>query len=131
MQAALHGNLAVLKRLLPAYDAIMANCEDAEGRKLLHHAVRNKDNLTSGVIECLLERGAAVNAKDENGLTPLDHAALIDQHDEMVGKLRGLGAETGILLRKINYITHVTLFVRAIERRPEYDSHVPMKKRRR
>ncbi|MCY3024279.1 MAG: ankyrin repeat domain-containing protein [Planctomycetota bacterium] len=68
------------------------NAEDAmeRGMTVLHHAVAWGNS--RDVVGFLMDRGAELNAKDDNGWTPLDHA-IERGHRELAALLRSRGAK--------------------------------------
>jgi ankyrin repeat protein len=72
------------------------NLADSLGFTPLHYAART--DYGTEVAEALIAHGAIVNAKDLDGLTPLDHAFAL-QLERMAGFLSGKGGRRGSELR--------------------------------
>jgi ankyrin repeat protein len=88
LDAALDGNEAVIKQLLPRLDA---NVVCHEGRSAAHRAAQNGH---WKLLEVLERGGANLNLADEKGVTPIQLAVFHD-HRQAVIRLKALGANLG------------------------------------
>jgi ankyrin repeat protein len=80
----------ILDLLLSSSKSVDIQTPDDNGQTLLHWAIEWRSG--ADIIKSLLDNGAAVNAKDENGNTPLA-LALAKQNSEIVQLLQNHGAK--------------------------------------
>ena len=99
------GNTAVLKIIMDQ-SQIGPNTKDAKGRTLLEKAV-DIGNVAN--VKFLIEQGADINAQDEEGWTPLDHAVAA-KNQQIVAMLKDAGAKQNINVgTKANLLNKVTM----------------------
>lgn len=86
--------------------------KDRDGKTLLHHAVKNNE---INFIKFLIESGADINAKDNNGRTPLNNFPLYNDEDDYEDRIDTLsflitnGAEINNKDNKGNSILHTAI----------------------
>ena len=94
LQAVIDGNVKEVKQHL-ASGADVNMKDDARGKTPLHFAAGNGQK---EIVESLLAAGADVNAKMNNGMTPLDWSALLPQNSnktEIIDLLHKHGGKKG------------------------------------
>lgn len=89
-----------------------------KGNSLLHFAVQCGQ---SDIAQILMGYGAYVNAKDTDGMLPLDHA--IEKHDLVMADL--LISHGAAFNGQVRLIKGPTLLDRAIEKLMSYGAHIP------
>lgn len=91
--AAQRGNVAIIQYIAHTTNALreMVNLKDSKGRTALHYAVENKRGALAGSI--LLSYGADVGARDQDGRSPLHHAAKLGRLPAVECLVAALNAE--------------------------------------
>ncbi len=98
------GNIKAVKQYLAAGADVNMNLPSEW--TLLHHAADRPRNPRKELVKILIDAGANVNAKNPYGLTPLDHAQLLEEKDdlrvsdEVYLRIKSAKKEIADLLRK-------------------------------
>lgn len=91
MEAALVGDLPKIEALISS-EPVLVHFKDAIGETPLHRAAVCRDKDATAILRLLIDQGADVNAKDNNGTTPL-HIAAGQPRVEMAKMLIDHGAD--------------------------------------